>query len=238
MPTEIKNEAGMNSLLNIIIAAKDGEGGWMQLVIPIVIVIVYAIGGIVKMRSNIKKDQPAEEPEPQSQSTKPRYKPLDDSDHNLKHPESRHAAPIQPATPMPTKQDKQVERHLAPKPAAQKQPEAPMQRKTLEAFLETQAPKSLVERASEAQEKAKQKEKTRRALALRAAQKRKVAKKPKPKFPQAVPATGKPVSAEKKAPETPEQTTPLAQLLRDHESIRTAIILKEILGKPIALRDF
>ncbi len=229
----------MNSLLNIIIAAgKDVDNNWMDILIPVVIVIVYAIGGIVKMRSNQKKDELSEEPEIQSPPpTTPRYKPLDDSNHNWKHPNSRHAAPIQPTPPMPKRQDKQIERQLTPKPAA-RQPEAPKQRKTLEAFLETQAPKSLTERAAQAQEKAKRKEKARRALALRAAQKRKVAKKPKPKFPQTVPATRKPESPTTKQPETTAQTTTLAQLLRDHESIRTAIILKEILGKPIALRDF
>jgi type IV secretory pathway VirB10-like protein len=226
----------MNSLLNIIIAAgKDVDSNWMEIVIPVVIVIVYAIGGIVKMRSNQKKDEPSEEPESQSlQPTTPRYKPLDDSNHNWKHPNSRHAAPIQP---MPAKQDKHIERQLTQKPAA-RQPAAPKQRPTLEAFLETQAPESLTERAAQAQEKAKRKEKARRSLALRAAQKRKVAKKPKPIFPQTAPATRKSASKATKQPETTEHTTPLAQLLRDHESIRTAIILKEILGKPIALRDF
>lgn len=226
----------MNSLLNIIIAAgKDVDNNWMDLLIPVVIVIVYAIGGIVKMRSNLKKDEPAEEPESQSPPPiKPRYKPLDDSNHDWKHPNSRHAAPIQP---MPAKHDKQIERQLAPKPAA-RQPAAPRHRNTLETFLETKAPKSLIERAAEAQEKAKQKEKARRALALQAAQKRKVEKKPKLKFSQTAPATQKPASNEKKQPETQAHTTPLAKLLRDHESIRTAIILKEILGKPIALRDF
>lgn len=230
----------MNSLLNIIIAAKDGEGGWMELIIPVVIVIVYAIVGIAKAKSNLKKDQPSEEAEQQSPPPiSPRYKPLDDSSHGWKHPNSRHAAPIQPAPPMSQKQDKQIERQLAPKTSARKYPTTPKQRNTLESFLETQAPKPLRTRAAEAQEKAKEKEKARRALALRAAQKRKAAKKPtpKPKFPQTAPATKKSASAPKKQPVTPEPTT-LAELLKDHESIRTAIILKEIMGKPIALRDY
>ena len=227
----------MYSLLNIIIAAeKDVDGSWMQLIIPIVIVIVYAIGGIVKMKSNLKKDQPAEEPVPLGPAPKqPRYKPLDDNSHGWKHPNSRHAAPIRPSTPMPTKQDKQIERQLGPK----KHTATPKQRNTLDSFLETQAPKPLVTRAAEAQAKAKEREKSKRSLALKAAQKRKLAQKPKPKskFHRAAPPIKKPVSAAKKQPVTPKPTT-LAELLKDHESIRTAIILKEILGKPIALRDY
>ena len=66
----------MNELSDMLLVAagKNVDDGWMQLLIPVIIVIVYAVGGILKIRSNMKEQQQDKGPE-----AKPRYKPLNDT---------------------------------------------------------------------------------------------------------------------------------------------------------------
>ena len=131
----------MNSFYVMLLAAgdKNVDGDWIQLLIPVVIVIVYAIGGILKMRSNMNKEQSKEAAE-----TKPRYKPLDGKDWQNEPAAPRMSQAGQRAA------DQKIERDLAPpvrrQPARSPdsaRPTMPEERKTLEAFLETVAPKPL-----------------------------------------------------------------------------------------------
>lgn len=215
----------MNGLLDILLAApKNFSGGWIRVLVPIIIVIVYAISGILRMRSNLDKEQPTEEQQ------KPRYKPLDDQSRGWERPSAEPSAPEM--SPGERRQvDRQIERKLVPEPAPRRQPTPPrpQQRRTLEAFLETIAPKPPT--AAKPQPAAAQAREQR--LRAQAAQRQQTARKIKAKAP---PAKAK-VPAKKKAPAEPSPITSLTERLAQPDEIRRAIIYAEILGKPIALRD-
>ena len=217
----------MNDILDILLAKNDDNGDWINILIPIIIVIVYAIGGILKMRSNLDKDKPTEDRQ------KPRYKPLDGQSRSRQERAVEPAAPeISPAQRRQV--DRQIERKLAPEPAPRRQstPTRPKQRKTLDAFLETVAPpKPLV--ALQAQAAAAQTREKR--LRAQHAQRQQAAKKIKPK---PTPRTARPAAkAKKKPPAQPSPIDSLTERLAHPDEIRRAIIYAEILGKPIALRD-
>ncbi|RKY05138.1 MAG: hypothetical protein DRP66_10880, partial [Planctomycetota bacterium] len=77
----------MKGVLDILLAAGDDGENWFNILIPVIIVIVYAISGILKMRSNLDKEQPTEEQQ------KPRYKPLDDQSRGWEQPSAEPASP-------------------------------------------------------------------------------------------------------------------------------------------------
>ncbi|MEE8305878.1 MAG: hypothetical protein V3R81_01365 [Gammaproteobacteria bacterium] len=220
----------MNSLLDILLARKgDGNWNWVELLVPVIFVIVYAIGGILKMRSNLDKEKSTEEQQ------KPRYKPLDGRKHSWEQPSSEPAATeISPAQRRQV--DRQIERKLAPEPAPTRQPaRQPIptrskQRKTLDAFLETVAPPKPLNAmkaqaaAAETRQKRLRAQNTQRQQAAR-----KIKTKPAPRKAK--------VAAKKKPPSQPSPTDSLAERLAQADEIRRAIIYAEILGKPIALRD-
>ncbi len=214
----------MNDLLDILLAKDDGRN-WINMLIPIVIVIIYAVSGILKMRSNLDKEQPTKEQQ------EPRYKPLDDQSRGWERPSPEPAAPEM--SPGQRRQvDRQIERKLEPKPAPARQPTAarPQQRRTLEAFLETIAPKPPTAAKPQPPPAAQARHQRLRA---QTAQRQQTARKIKPKAP---PPKAK-VAARKNAPSQPSPITSLAERLAQPDEIRRAIIYAEILGKPIALRD-
>ena len=215
----------MNDLLDILLAApKNVSGEWIRFLIPVIIVIVYAIVGILKMRSNLDKEQPTEEQQ------KPRYKPLDDQSRRWEQPSPEPAAPeISPAQRRQV--DRQIERQLVPGPGPRSQPTParPQQRRTLEAFLETVAPKPLI--APKPQPAAAPARQER--LRAQAAQRQQAARKIKQKVP---PPKAK-VAAKEKTPAQPSPIASIGERLAQADEIRRAIIYAEILGKPIALRD-
>ena len=212
----------MNNLLDILLAApKNVSGEWIRILIPIIIVIVYAISGILKMRSNLDKEQPTEEQQ------KPRYKPLDDQGSGWQRPSAEPAAP-EMSSGQRRQVDRQIERKLVP--TEQPTPARPQQRRTLEAFLETIAPTPPT--AAKPQPASAQVRQQR--LRAQAAQRQQTARKIKPK---ASTPKGK-VAAKKKASPQLSPITSLTERLAQPDEIRRAIIYAEILGKPIALRDF
>jgi len=212
----------MNDLLDILLAAKDDGRNWINMLVPIVIVIVYAISGIVKMKSNLDKEQPTEEQQ------KPRYKPLDDQSRGWERPAAEPTAPEM--SPGRRRQvDRQIERKLAPAPARQPAPARPQQRRTLEAFLQTVAPKP----PTAAPQPAAAAQARQQRLGAQAAQRQQTARKIKPK---ALPQKAK-VAAKEETPAEPSPIASLSERLAQPDEIRRAIIYAEILGKPIALRD-
>lgn len=215
----------MNGLLDILLAApKNFRGDWIRVLIPIIIVIVYAVSGILKMRSNLDKEQPTEEQQ------KPRYKPLDDQSRGWEKPSPEPAA--SEMSPGQRRQvDRRIERQLVPEPAAPRQPAVarPQQRRTLEAFLETIAPKPpIAAKPQPAAAPARE-----RRLQAQTAQRQQAARKIKPKAP---PPKVK-VAAKEEVSAEPSPISSLAERLAQPDEIRRAIIYAEILGKPIALRD-
>ncbi len=215
----------MNGLLDILLAApKNVSGEWIRLLIPIIIVIAYAVSGILKMRSKLDKEQPTEEQQ------KPRYKPLDGQSRNWERPDAEPAVPEM--SPGQRRQvDRQIERKLVPEPAAPRQPAParPQQRRTLEAFLETIPPKPPIAAAPQPAAAPARQER----LLAQAARRQQTARKIKPKAP---PPKAK-VAAKEKATAQPSPISSLTERLAQPDEIRRAIIYAEILGKPIALRD-
>ena len=229
----------MNELSDMLVVAagKNVDDGWMQLLIPVVIVIVYAVGGILKMRSNRKEQQPDE-----GSAVKPRYKPLDNTGWTSTARKEPAGAEMSPAQRRGA--DQRIERELAPPVRRQPQPvrrpnaggvTRPEERKTLEAFLETVAPKPLAVKIAEEQARVKANAKANPAQWPRSSKRRQASQKRKPKVA--------PEAARKKAsskPQTPKEVSPtasLAERLSQTDELRNAIIYLEIIGKPIALRD-
>ncbi len=66
--------------LEIILAAKEKapRGGWFRILIPIIIVIVYAISGLLKMKQQKKDQQEETDSSPRPGQARPRYKPVED----------------------------------------------------------------------------------------------------------------------------------------------------------------
>ena len=54
-----------------------GNGGWIQLVVFVVLGLIYAMGGIAKMKANKAAEEEENKPEERSKQ-QPRYKPLDE----------------------------------------------------------------------------------------------------------------------------------------------------------------
>jgi len=97
----------MTNLLEIILAArKRSDGGWFQLLIPIIFVAVYVVSGLAKFRAN-KRDERDNRIEGVGPA-KPRYKPLGDTATGARpaSPGARnlsYAKPAQQREPAPRK---------------------------------------------------------------------------------------------------------------------------------------
>jgi hypothetical protein len=229
----------MNELSDMLLVAagKNFDDGWMQLLIPVIIVIVYAVGGILKMRSNMKEQQEDKGPE-----AKPRYKPLNDTGWTSTARKEVAAPEMSPAQRRGA--DQRIERELAPSVRRQPQPARspnvgrvtkPEERKTLENFLETVAPKPLAVKIAEERAKAQARPKPQQPQWPRSSKRRQAAQKRKPKV--APKGAGKAAPVRLEAPELISPTLSLGEKLSQAAELRNAIIYSEIIGKPIALRD-
>jgi len=129
----------MNDLFDILGVERDFSGDWIELLVPVIIVIVYAISGILRMRSTLEKELPAEDEQ------EPGYESFADLIRGRQAPSSEPAVPEM--SPARRRQiDRQIERKLVPEstPAGRPGPTRPHQRRTLDTFLETAAPRSPV----------------------------------------------------------------------------------------------
>jgi len=223
----------MIDLLDISLAARQPnlDSKWIEILIPVLIIIVYALSGILKMRSSLKEQQKSRE------ETGPRYRPLDESGVESE-PAGEEAQELDAA-----RLEKLLEAKAMPRP--QPVPRPPVsaernERRTLDAFLATEAPKSLSERIVEARAKAEaaaRAQEQARILALQAAQARMAerASKPQP-LPPRGPEPPEAASPQRTAPAIADWT--LWDDLREQGMLRKAIVYSEILGAPVALRDF
>ena len=237
----------LSEWLKLVLAArrKKPDGSITEIVIFIVIAAVYALSGILKMRSKDKdasKFSKRDIPEHPIR-TKPRYKPLADA------PPSPAATRGKAQKALPYA--KRVARKPAPRQMRQQQrypqqqpqrPVRPPQRtvetkpeevikKILEPFFEPQKPKQRPQRQARPTRRrrpAVRRPETEQAAAEKARrQKAKAAAKP----------------AKKKAPSAPAKpvTAPAAFASLEHlsqpDNLKMAIVYAEILGQPVGLRD-
>ena len=234
----------LSEWLKFVLAArrKKPDGGISEIVIFIVIAAVYALSGILKMRSKDKdasKFSKRDIPEHPIR-TKPRYKPLADA------PPSPAATrgKVQKALPYA----KQVARKPAPRQMRQQQrypqqprPARPPQRtveskpeevikKILEPFFEPQKPEQRPQRQARPTRRrpAVRRPETEQAAAEKARrQKAKPAAKADKK--KAAPAPAKPAS--------PPPAFASLEHISQPDNLKMAIVYAEILGQPVGLRD-
>ncbi|MBE0537958.1 MAG: hypothetical protein IH624_20040 [Phycisphaerae bacterium] len=233
----------MISLLDIPFAARrpNLEGDWIEIVIPVLIIIVYAISGIVKMRSNLKEQQK------EAAHEEPRYEPLDEAssgwDRSGGEVDEREAARLErllEVKPMPQVAPAVTPRHV---PEETLQHAQPQQRRTLDAFLATPAPKPLAERIAEARAKAEAQARPQAESRVdgplwpRASERQQVARTRKPKVPAPPASAAKAAVARPAEPAAARQPSPALDDLREMDNLRRAIIFSEILARPVAFRD-
>ncbi len=226
----------MISLFDIPLAARrpNLDGNWLEILIPVVIIIIYAVSGILKMRSNLKEQQ-------EGRKSERRYRPLDEQEEWQ-----------EPDTEAMEKESARLERLLELKPAPRPGPARPRpapqgqqlqanERRTLDAFLATEAPTPLSDRIAEARKKAEALVRAQQAQAAkeplwpRAAERMEIARTRKPKVPAPTvsPAAAKP----RTVPPVPPPEAHVLGDLKDNQTLRNAILYAEILGIPVALRD-
>ena len=189
-----------------------GDGGWIQLVVFIVLGLIYALGGLAKMKANkvFKEDEDNIDDKPQR---RPRYKPLDETFSPRQSQSKRVPAPspgTSRTTPRPVRQIHRPTRarvhHEYKQPARVQEP-----------------PKRPVRPAS----RPKLREAVRKNPPVSAAS-YELAKIEKPE--------GEP-SQKQQLTEVSEFTDRPVFDYEDSDSLRNAILHYEILGKPMALRE-
>jgi len=232
------------------------EGDWRELIGPLVVFGIYAVATILKKAAGGKLDAAEEEDEDSvessfstedaSSSESPRYKPLDEA-----------ARPAAAEAQTPQQRTLPYARERQPQPSAAEQAELERQRR-LRQLREEQI--QIARRRRLAQQQAEQSAVRQRiAQPVQKADLRPTASAPSRKTPQEMlrqaqtgqPARGverpsaRPLRGEMSTTTTQSvsmskpATAPAAglqRLLRDRTSLRRAIVLKEILEKPLALR--
>ena len=232
----------MSDFLEMVLAARrKGDGGWIQLLIPIVFVVIYALSGIAKLKKGTGDEESKLKERPSLKDTeggKFRYKALDEAGARQRPVGPRpvppraktlpYAKPGAPGTPRqrPTLREPLPAQPRQPQPAARRpQPTAQPRSARVPSRMRPQEPPVRPGPIRPAQAPPRPKPKPiKPKTAPRVVQ--------KPRKPQKVAAT---------------EVKPPAQIVRKRASLRAdlsgssnlqrAIIYSEILGKPLALRD-
>lgn len=208
------------------------EGGWSELIGVIVLVGIYAIGAIAKVVSNR-----SEESKEDAQS-KQRAVEL-----AKKYAQDRHAQRTAPKRHPDTLSEwdrKQELKRRRQELQAVKQPSEPV---SVPVFRESEMPFQQPKMVSPTPELMPSAESPKPAIFhqfMEAIQQRQQAARQTQPIPKPKPVTaGKPAKALKQrtVAETAPAVRPLDQYLRNVGDLRAAIILKEILDKPIAMRE-
>ncbi|MBN1123463.1 MAG: hypothetical protein JXA82_00550 [Sedimentisphaerales bacterium] len=219
----------MTAFLDPILLQRNTDGGWFQLLIPIVFVVIYLIGslGKVKSESNRKKQtgQRPSPPQPGGDQKRGQYRHLE----NRQPPRYRSAQERKAGTLPYAHPDSRQAPHPQHRPVPQASTDD-----ILEPIAESE------------QEMARQEELMRRAAHAKRrlrqpAQQSQVAQK-QAYLQQAasqVQTKQKQTSVEEKKDSIKPSSMALQvfQGLRDPGNLRTAILYKEILDKPLSLRD-
>ena len=204
----------MIDFLETILAARKKSGGWVELLIPIIFVIIYVVSALAKMKKGARDGQIELKERPSLRDTegKFRYKSLDDA-----------AATKRPAGPRPMPTQPRQRQPIRPQPTVQPRPAR------VPSHLRPQTPPVRPGPIQPAQvvhpprPKAKQ---------------RRVATKAAPRAVQKLRQPQKVAAAVVKPPaEVVHKPRTLRADLSGSSNLQRAIIYSEILGKPLALRD-
>jgi hypothetical protein len=229
----------MTDLLQIILAK--GDGGWVQLLIPIVVVVLYVVSGLAKLKRGQEEEafelEKRERPIP-GVAGKLRYKSLDKATDAKR-----------PAAPRSVQQRAQQLPYAKPsaQPAAQRRqapqrPPQPTKPRPVAPGPQPRARSRPVQARREGQIQVPR-PRTRPAPA------RAAAARPRPKHRHVEPKPAPKVAQKLRQPQKAAATTvkPPAEVALKPRTLRTdlsgssnlqrAIIYSEILGKPLALRD-
>lgn len=201
----------MNELFEYIIAAKRNKPGDFGWVVPIVLVIFYAVAAITRARKKTEEEQGPQEKEPPTEEER---KASEQWQQKALRKELTH--PVQQQRELPASKDRSFDREIPPKGREI----APQRKKVMQEMMEEvyrQATGMPPRQAAKPPSKA-------------------VRRPPLHDEPKRPLPVKKPVEARKPRPEeTPEPAGKLAGLDRMGEMQR-AIVYSEILGKPVALR--
>ncbi len=217
----------MTDLLEMILAARrKGGGGWVQLLIPIVFVVIYVVSGLAKMKRGARDEDIELEEEPSLRDTegKLRYKALDEAGARERPAAPRSVQPRAKQLPYAKPSARPAAQRPAPRQPRQPAELRPVQdRRQIQPQIQRPRPRP----APAARRHTRPRPKPERAEpkpAPRVAQ--------KPRLPQ------KPAAAAVKPPaEVVHKRRTLRQDLSGSSNLQRAIIYSEILGKPLALRD-
>ncbi len=197
-----------------ILLARNGEsegGGWIQLVIFVILGLVYALGGLAKMKAKKAAETEDQDKADESPKRRPRYKPLDSITLPRQTKPKRAPAPQQRVsriTPRPARQISrptqipvyQEHKRVVRVPEVKKEQVRPVAKTVLTAVKEP-APSSVVSPELGSIEKLKVE----------------VSRKPKK---EKLELAGKPVLD-----------------YENRDALRGAIVHYEIFGKPLSLRE-
>ena len=225
----------MSDFLETIVAARrKGDGGWIQLLIPIVFVVIYVLSGIAKLKKGARDEEVELKERPSLRDTegKFRYKALDEAGGRQRPAGPRSVPPRAKALP-----------YVKPgAPGAPRQYPAPRQPQPV-----TRRPQPTVQRPAREPSYMRPQTPPVRPGPIRPAQAPPPRSKPKqrpvepkaaPRAPQKPRQPQKVAAAETKPPaQVVHKRRTLRQDLSGSSNLQRAIIYSEILGKPLALRD-
>jgi FtsZ-interacting cell division protein ZipA len=210
----------MTDFLETILAARKKSGGWVELLIPIIFVIIYVVSALAKMKKGARDGQIELKERPSLRDTegKFRYKSLDDTAARQRtRPAPRQPVPTQPRQP------------IRPQPAARRpQPTVQPRPARVPSHLRPQTPPVRPSPIQPAQVRPPRPK----------AKQRRVAPKAAPRAVQKLRQPQKVAAAVVKPPaEVVHKPRTLRADLSGSSNLQRAIIYSEILGKPLALRD-
>ncbi|HIJ67337.1 MAG TPA: hypothetical protein HPP87_09360 [Planctomycetes bacterium] len=232
----------MVDFLENILAARDKDGGWIELLVPIVIVVIYAFSGLAKLKRGEIEKKLEKRPSHRDTEGKFRYKALDEAAASRPAAKERSVSPRaktlpyakekaatgagqQPAArgPVPAQQRQQYS--LPPRP----QPKAPPRpvRQTSYIRLQTPSPRPATFRPAQTP---LQRPKPKSGTPVGP-----LKPKPAPKATQQLRKPQKVAAEEAKTVQKPRRS--LRAELSGSSNLQRAIIYSEIVGKPLALRD-
>lgn len=228
----------MTDLLEMILAArKKGGGGWVQLLIPIVFVVVYVISGLAKMKKGARDEGIELEEKPSLRDTegKLRYKAIDEAGARERPAAPRSVQPrakqlpyaksARPAAQRPAPRQPQPAARR-PQPAARRpQPMVQPRHARVPSHLRPQVAPPVRQRPAPVAPRPRTKPK-------------RAEPKPATRVAQKLRKPQKVAAAETKPPDqVVRKRRTLRQDLSGSSNLQRAIIYSEILGKPLALRD-
>jgi hypothetical protein len=207
------------------------EGGWSELIGVIVLVGIYAAGAIAKMVSN-RSDESKEDAQSKQRAVELAKKYAQER-------RSQRAAPRHPDKMTEWDRMQELKRRRQ-----DRQPEKPSELVSVPVFREREMPFQQPKMVSPTPELMPSAESPKTAIFhqfMEAIQQRQPAAQqpqsiPKPNIVKPAVKSSKPIKRRTVA-ETPLAVRPLDQYLRNVGDLRAAIVLKEILDKPIAMRE-